>query len=564
MLSLLHKNSKDGTPPYYDSEVRVVDDVLYVRGGSGGGYAGAQRWYVKGPDGVVVRDPTHGDEVTSFATGPMGHAQLDRKRGLIFVSRQGVESLVKVPSTHVYAIYTCGDHFLVTCPDSVYHFDTNSSVLRELICVNNPIFSSKNQHVLLLSALVSGKKDDPIIINSTCGFPVLLEGIGNRPRRWDEGLKGDTSGCRLAEGGNGEYFLASNAGIYRSDSIGSKWSRLLGPIDYTNLIRDLEWTECGLIYTDDTGIILLHADGRNSASQTLVKTNKKSIYTSLAFLDGYLYVGMSRLMKGVFFGRLPLTGSQSPGTPEVLQFLDINGSFLPEDAIPSDPNVDQGYETMPSGKVVLKNFDDDGVLIKEQHSYGLLNIGISIRYHDGKIVDETYFHKKAMVGRKTYERARKRFPDMPAASAEVKDVGAQLLAAVKQEQKMYKAQRQTHRPDPISASKGDEFCQSIMKDGKSADGLRWIKDSHHTLGELSPDQSRSLVRKLDALGCRNISICKIDDYGYYENSDHIVAELPDNESIRAKIFEYQHKHAQTSGHDGDFDNGQKMIFFWFD
>jgi len=98
------------------------------------------------------------------------------------------------------------------------------------------------------------------------------------------------------------------------------------------------------------------------------------------------------------------------------------------------------HEQLPSGKMIIRHFGDDGTLVEEQHTYGVLDIGIKYSFSAGVKVDETYFSKRRMVGRKTYEKARLAYPDMPPADMAVEDFGALLLRDARKQQRQNKAE----------------------------------------------------------------------------------------------------------------------------
>jgi hypothetical protein len=57
-------------------------------------------------------------------------------------------------------------------------------------------------------------------------------------------------------------------------------------------------------------------------------------------------------------------------------------------------------KTLPSGVSLNIQYDDNGNIVNEQFSVGMLEIGIARDYNDGKIVNELYFWKRKMVSRK--------------------------------------------------------------------------------------------------------------------------------------------------------------------
>src|SRR5580698_5237396 len=96
------------------------------------------------------------------------------------------------------------------------------------------------------------------------------------------------------------------------------------------------------------------------------------------------------------------------------------------------------HETLPSGKVVRREFSDDGSLIKENHGYGILDIMIEFVFKDGVKTDEMYFVKHRLVSRRSYEKARGAYPDMPPADATIEDFGGLILKGARAQQRQNK------------------------------------------------------------------------------------------------------------------------------
>lgn len=95
---------------------------------------------------------------------------------------------------------------------------------------------------------------------------------------------------------------------------------------------------------------------------------------------------------------------------------------------------------LPSGKVILRQFNEDRTIATEHQVYGALDIGITFDFKGGTKVDETYFVHRRMVGRKTYEKARAAYADMPAADDAIEDTGSLLLKAARKQQRQNKAE----------------------------------------------------------------------------------------------------------------------------
>src|SRR5262245_39563197 len=108
-----------------------------------------------------------------------------------------------------------------------------------------------------------------------------------------------------------------------------------------------------------------------------------------------------------------------------------------------------------SRKVIMRDFAPDGSLIKEVHMYGLLEIGIEYDFRAGTKILETYFCRKKLVGRRTYEKARAKYPNMPEPDTKIEDWGADLLGMIANERKQHSLEARDHRPDPEAAREKD-------------------------------------------------------------------------------------------------------------
>jgi hypothetical protein len=104
------------------------------------------------------------------------------------------------------------------------------------------------------------------------------------------------------------------------------------------------------------------------------------------------------------------------------------------------PNQLPAHEQLPSGKKIMREFGQDGSLIRETHGYGLLDITIQHNFTHGAKTEETYFVKRRLASRRTYEKARAAYADMPPADNTLEDFGSLLLRDVRQEQRRNKAE----------------------------------------------------------------------------------------------------------------------------
>jgi len=105
------------------------------------------------------------------------------------------------------------------------------------------------------------------------------------------------------------------------------------------------------------------------------------------------------------------------------------------------------HEQLPSGKLIVRHFGEDGSLADEQHTYGVLDIGIRLDFEAGVRVDETYFFKRRLVSRRTYEKMRLAYPDMPLADDTIKDSSSLLLRGVRIQQRQNKVEAERRLAD---------------------------------------------------------------------------------------------------------------------
>lgn len=225
----------------------------------------------------------------------------------------------------------------------------------------------------------------------------------------------------------------------------------------------------------------------------------------------------------------------------------------------------QEHERLPSGKTVVRQFDEEGLLLQEQHSYGLVDIGITMSFRGGTKIGEMYFSKRRVCSRQTYERQRAAYPDMPAPDPALSDHGAALLRAAAAQGRAERQAAAAHAPDPRQAAERDAFCTTLMNRAERADAVEWIKSPNHTLGEMSHRASRTLVSRLLAQGCARIFACEIQAYeGGGANTGHLVVELPQELERRAAVFRALARVAQEQGYARDPDDGQRYAYVKLD
>lgn len=226
---------------------------------------------------------------------------------------------------------------------------------------------------------------------------------------------------------------------------------------------------------------------------------------------------------------------------------------------------DSGYQQLPSGKTIMRDFAPDGSLAEETHVYGSLDIGIASVFINGAKIEETYFYKGKLVGRRTYEKARIKYPDMPEPDAAMEDWGTEILRGVAEEKSEHNLESKRHKPNSGKARKHDDFCEKRLRTGKTEDAIDWIKIKGHTLGERDWPGSKRLVARLVAAGCPKVWACEVDTYeNGIENTGHLVVELPKVQAPRSKVFKMIDRLARETGYSGPFDDGQKYAYIKLD
>ena len=218
---------------------------------------------------------------------------------------------------------------------------------------------------------------------------------------------------------------------------------------------------------------------------------------------------------------------------------------------------------MITGLQVNREIGADGKLARETHLYlddGRPVILLTRTYHAAKVVGEQYMVNMRLVSRKTYEKVRTKYPQMPPSDDGAQDQSAELRQMVAADRKRRRAAGVELTTDAAKARKTEAFCRKLIKKGGNADATKWIKQSGHTLGERDPAASRRLVARLKRLGCTKITACEIRD----GNTGHLVVELPKEPERRRKLFRALDGLAEEVGYEGDSDNGQRLEYVKLD
>jgi hypothetical protein len=223
------------------------------------------------------------------------------------------------------------------------------------------------------------------------------------------------------------------------------------------------------------------------------------------------------------------------------------------------------HEELPTGKVIVREFDAQGFVVNETHTYGALDIGIAIEFSAGMKTNEMYFVKRRLVSRKRYEKARAEYMDMPTPDLVLEDFCGQLVKAAQAERRQFARLAKEHKPDANLAAQTDAFCRSLLEKGKCAEISIWLASPEHTLGELSYAKSQNLIAKLLKAGAKHLYACDVDQYDDGgENTGHVVIELPDSAVARNAVLREVGRLAAKQGLRGDCENGQRYTYVKLD
>ncbi|MFZ6778823.1 hypothetical protein ACO0LD_18520 [Undibacterium sp. Ji83W] len=224
----------------------------------------------------------------------------------------------------------------------------------------------------------------------------------------------------------------------------------------------------------------------------------------------------------------------------------------------------QHMEKLPSGKSISKEFDRHGKQWREKHWYGFLDIMINIEFTCSQPI-VSYTVKKKVASKKKYELARVNYPDMPAADQNIVDFDAAFRRALKEGAKLTETESKVQLPDVAAGLEHDEWCGNLIAETSGEDAFAWFDNPKATLGLMSRAKSRRMLTTLQNAQCGSVFACDIDRIDSpYENTGHLVIELPQDSDMRKKVFKLAGRIVQEQGYDASPDNGQKYLYLKLD
>ncbi len=220
--------------------------------------------------------------------------------------------------------------------------------------------------------------------------------------------------------------------------------------------------------------------------------------------------------------------------------------------------------TLASGCEQLRRYDARMQLVEEIYGYGI-TILLTRRYQNGQYVSESYIYHKRLVSKRTYEKARLDYPDMPVADADSHDTAAELNQLMRLERRLLQQTAALHVQDCTRAAQNDHFCQQRIDVDDVVDAYSWLKRGAYTLGEMSRTQSKHLLTRLQRLGCPAVYVGKVEVLGVHAaNGGYLVAELPVDLAQRREVLGIVNPLSTKQGFDPMLDDGQRYVFIKLD
>ncbi|MES2036385.1 MAG: hypothetical protein V4495_00985 [Pseudomonadota bacterium] len=224
----------------------------------------------------------------------------------------------------------------------------------------------------------------------------------------------------------------------------------------------------------------------------------------------------------------------------------------------------QHMEKLPSGKCIRKEFDRHGKQWSERHWYGIMDIMIDIEFTCSQPI-VSYMVKKKMASKKKYEFARVAYPDMPAADQNTEDFDAAFRRTLKEGEDHTATESKVQLHDVAAGLAHDEWCGNLIAERGGEDAFAWFENPKATLGLMNRAKSRRMLTTLQNAQCGSVFACDIERIDSpYENTGHLVIELPQASDMRKKVFKLAGRILQEQGYEASPDNDQKCLYLKLD
>jgi hypothetical protein len=111
-----------------------------------------------------------------------------------------------------------------------------------------------------------------------------------------------------------------------------------------------------------------------------------------------------------------------------------------------------------------------------------------------------------------------------------------------------------------------QFLIELLARPDREEALGWLRKGagKHNIGEMTVDESISLIRRLYELGAVEIFVVDIGEYQGFFSVDNLIVTLPKSPAAREALFAWNANHAEQMGLDPYVDEGHDHMFVWFD
>lgn len=219
-------------------------------------------------------------------------------------------------------------------------------------------------------------------------------------------------------------------------------------------------------------------------------------------------------------------------------------------------------EECKTGKRIVREFNDEGSLIKESHSYGMFDIGISISYENGSKTEELYFVNKKLSNRKKYEKERINFSDMPAPDIGLEDISGLISNSAEKEKKESISKLKCFKPDESAKKSKDQFCINLIKN-EMIEITEKVYKCKCAFGEMDCEESDRIIKLLRSCGINKIFGKDIESSGEVLGINSIILELPKDLSKRKRLYKKINEIITDSGVEANRDDGEEYLYIKF-
>ena len=154
---------------------------------------------------------------------------------------------------------------------------------------------------------------------------------------------------------------------------------------------------------------------------------------------------------------------------------------------------------------------------------------------------------------------------MPAADQNTEDFDVAFRRALKEGGDHIETEPKVQLPDVAAGLAHDEWCGKLIAETGGEDAYAWFDNPKATLGLMNRAKSRRMLTNLKSAQCGSVFACDIDRTDSpYENTGHLVIELPLDSNMRKKVFKLAGRIVQAQGYEVSLDNGQKYLYLKLD